>query len=66
MIVLMAADAEPEIEHLINRRIRNHRSAKIASIAPWRLGLKMSRKLADDKSTRFKRWTMRWGQGLGG
>ena len=52
MIVLMAADAEPEIEHLVNRRSRNHRSAKIASIAPWRSGLKIGRKLGDDKSTR--------------
>ena len=40
MIILMAAGAEPEIEHLINRRSRNHRSAKIASIAPWRSGFK--------------------------
>ena len=31
MIIHMAAGAEPEIEHLINRRSRNHRSAKIAS-----------------------------------
>ena len=52
MIVLMAAGAEPEIEHLKNRRSRNHMSAKIASIAPWRSGFKIGRKLGDDKSKR--------------
>ena len=52
MIIHMAAGAEPEIEHLINRRSRNHRSAKIASIAPWRSGFKIGRKLGDDKTTR--------------
>ena len=52
MIVLMAAGAEPEIENLINRRSRNHRSAMIASIAPWRSAFKIGRKLGDDKSTR--------------
>ena len=49
MIILIAAGAEPEIELLINRRSRNHRSAKIASIAPWRSAFKIGRKLGDDK-----------------
>ena len=52
MITLMAAGAEPEKELLINRRIRNHRSAKIASISPSRSAFKIGRKLGDDKSTR--------------
>ena len=49
MIVHLVADDEPEIEHLINRRSRNHRSAKNTSIAPLRLGFKIGRKLGDDK-----------------
>ena len=52
MIVLMAAGAEPEIEHLINRRSRNHRSAKIALILTLEVGDKIDRKLGEDKSTR--------------
>ena len=53
MIILMAVGAEPEIEHLINRRSRNHRSAKIASIAPWRSAFKIGRKLGADSRQGF-------------